>query len=123
GVELRPIDEPPHLSVLPRLTRCQIETRRRRSVSDPPLLYPLQLALLFVIRMKDSCRVGVLRRLPVPFAQRGGGGEADVASERDLPRRPGSLTGYPPPHLSRTLVLSLFCQCFQLSVSSFVSSI
>ena len=36
-------------------------------------------------------------------AQRGGGGEADVAAEHSIPELQRSLSGYPLSHLSRAL--------------------
>ncbi|KAH1249083.1 hypothetical protein GmHk_05G012533 [Glycine max] len=47
-----------------------------------------------------------MRAVDVAAAQRGGGGENDVVSERDFQKLPSAFSGYSLLHLSRPLILS-----------------
>ncbi|KAH1202243.1 hypothetical protein GmHk_17G048753 [Glycine max] len=47
-----------------------------------------------------------MRAVDVAAAQRGGGGENDVAPERDFQKLPSAFSGYSLLHLSRPLILS-----------------
>lgn len=64
----------------------------------------------------------MLLGVPAPAAQCGGGGEADVAPELDVPELQGSFTGYALPYLSRTLVAVVLLPSYQCFSSALVSS-
>ncbi|KAL5186563.1 hypothetical protein HKD37_05G012399 [Glycine soja] len=64
-----------------------------------------------------------MRAVDVAAAQRGGGGENDVVSERDFQKLPSAFSGYSLLHLSRPLILSfskLFANYYTLTIYLFL---